>query len=173
MVWMWLLNPRLGLINGILEYLHLPRSPWLSDPRWAMPTLAIMSVWGVGNAVVIYLAGLQDVPQELYEAAELDGANLLGRVWHVTMPMLSPVIFFNLVMAIIGSLQVFDIPFIMTGGGPVHTTYFISMYLYDNAFPYLNMGYASATAWILLLIVLAMTGIAFLLSKRLVYYQGK
>jgi multiple sugar transport system permease protein len=172
MVWMWLLNPRLGLINGILDLLHVPRSPWLSDPRWAMPTLALMSLWGVGNAVVIYLAGLQDVPHELYEAAELDGASPLGRVWHVTIPMLSPVIFFNLVIAIIGSLQVFEIPYIMTNGGPVHATYFLSMYLYDNAFVYLHMGYAAAMAWIMLVFVLIMTGLAFLLSRRVVHYQG-
>ncbi len=173
LIWMWLLNPRSGLLNGILEALHLPPAPWLSDPRWAMPTLAMMSVWGVGNAVVIYLAGLQDVPQELYEAAELDGASLLGRVWHVTIPLLSPVIFFNLIMAIIGALQVFEIPYIMTNGGPVHKTYFLSMYLYDNAFVYLQMGYASAMAWIMLLFVLAMTSVAFLFSERLVHYQGK
>ena len=173
MIWMWLLNRTDGAYQRILELLHVPRSPWLSDPRWAMPALAMMSVWGVGNAVVIYLAGLQDVPQELYEAAELDGASLAGRVWHVTIPLLSPVIFFNLVMAIIGALQVFDIPYIMTAGGPVHTTYFLSMYLYDNAFVYLQMGYAGAMAWIMLLAVLGMTGLAFLFSGRLVHYQGK
>jgi multiple sugar transport system permease protein len=172
MVWMWLLNPRLGLINGILDLLHIPRLPWLSDPRWAMPTLALMSLWGVGNAVVIYLAGLQDVPHELYEAAELDGASVLGRVWHVTVPMLSPVIFFNLIIALIGSLQVFEIPYIMTNGGPVHATYFYTMYLYDNAFVYLHMGYAAAMAWMMLLFVLAMTGLAFFVSRRFVHYQG-
>jgi multiple sugar transport system permease protein len=172
MLWMWLLNPRMGLVNAILLWLHIPPSPWLSDPHWAMPALAMMSLWGVGNAVVIYLAGLQDVPAELYEAAELDGAGILGRMWHVTIPMLSPVIFFNLVTAIIGVLQVFDVPYIMTNGGPVHSTYFLSMYLYDNAFVYLQMGYASAMAWILLLIVLALTGLAFWSSKRWVHYQG-
>jgi multiple sugar transport system permease protein len=172
MLWMWLLNPRMGLINAILIWLHISPSPWLSDPHWAMPALAMMSLWGVGNAVVIYLAGLQDVPAELYEAAELDGAGIMGRMWHVTIPMLSPVIFFNLVTAIIGVLQVFDVPYIMTNGGPVHSTYFLSMYLYDNAFVYLQMGYASAMAWILLLIVLALTGLAFWSSKRWVHYQG-
>ena len=172
MVWMWLLNPRLGLFNGILEGLHLPRAPWLSDPHWAMPTLALMSIWGVGNSVVIYLAGLQDVPVELYEAAELDGAGVLGRVWHVTIPMLSPVIFFNVVMAIIGALQVFDIPFIMTNGGPVHMTYFLSMYLYDNAFVYLQMGYASAMAWVLFLLIVALSMVATKLSEKRVHYAG-
>jgi multiple sugar transport system permease protein len=181
MVWMWMLNPRLGLFNLLLgrlndilpAKLNFPLPPWLGDPQWAMPTLALMSLWGVGNAVVIYLAGLQDVPVELYEAAELDGAGLLGRMRHVTIPMLSPVIFFNLIMAIIGALQIFDIPYIMTNGGPVHKTYFLSMYLYDNAFVYLQMGYASAMAWIMLVIVLVLTGVAFWTSSRWVHYQGK
>jgi multiple sugar transport system permease protein len=170
---LWLLNPRLGLINALLSKLHIPGPPWLSDPHWAMPALAMMSVWGVGNAVVIYLAGLQDIPQELYEAAELDGAGVAGRIRHVTIPMLSPVIFFNLIMAIIGALRVFDVPYIMTAGGPVHSTYFLSMYLYDCAFVYLQMGYASAMAWIMLLIVLALTGIALWSSKSWVHMESK
>src|ERR1700733_1242477 len=172
MLWMWLLNPRLGLINLMLEKMGIPGPPWLSSIHWVMPSLAIMSLWGVGNAVVIYLAGLQDVPRELYEAAELDGAGVVGRILHVTLPILSPVIFFNLIMAVIGTLQVFEVPYIMTNGGPAHATYFLSMYLYDNAFIYLNMGYAGAMAWILLLIVLTLTGIAFWSSKRWVHYQG-
>lgn len=170
MLWMWLLNARLGLINVMLGYLHVKGPPWLTDVRWAMPALALMSLWGVGNAVVIYLAGLQDVPAELYEAAELDGASASGRLWHVTLPMLSPVIFFNLIISIIGTLQVFDVPYIMTNGGPAHATYLLSMYLFDNAFVYLQMGYASAIAWILLALVLALTGVAFWSSKRWVHY---
>jgi len=173
MLWMWLFNARLGLINVLLGKIGIEGPPWLTNVHWALPALALMSLWGVGNAVVIYLAGLQDVPRELYEAAELDGAGIAGRVWHVTLPMLSPVIFFNLIMAIIGALQVFDVPYIMTNGGPAHATYFLSMYLYDNAFVYLQMGYASAMAWIMLLIVLALTGLAFLSSGRWVHYQGK
>jgi multiple sugar transport system permease protein len=173
MLWMWLLNARLGLVNIILGKIGISGPPWLTDVHWVMPALALMSLWSVGNAVVIYLAGLQDVPRELYEAAELDGAGIAGRLWNVTIPMLSPVIFFNLIMAIIGTLQVFDIPYIMTNGGPAHASYFLSMYLYDNAFFYLQMGYASAMAWIMLLIVLTLTGIAFWSSKRWVHYQGK
>jgi multiple sugar transport system permease protein len=173
MLWMWLYNGRLGLINLILEKLGIAGPAWLGDPRWALPALAIMSVWGVGNTVVIFLAGLQDMPRELYEAAELDGAGVIRRIWHVTIPMLSPVIFYNLVMAIIGSLQVFDVPYIMTNGGPARSTYFLSMYLYDNAFTYLQMGYASAMAWIMLLIVLGLTGIALISSRRWVHYQSK
>lgn len=172
MLWMWLYNGRLGLINLILSKIGIDGPAWLGDTRWALPALAIMSVWGVGNTVVIFLAGLQDVPRELYEAAELDGAGILGRVRHVTLPMLSPVIFFNLIMAIIGTLQVFDVPYIMTNGGPARATYFLSMYLYDNAFVYLQMGYAGAMAWIMLLIVLALTGIALWSSRRWVHYQA-
>jgi multiple sugar transport system permease protein len=171
MLWIWLLNAKLGLINILLGKVGIAGPPWLSSTRWALPALAMMSVWGVGHAVVIYLAGLQDVPTELYEAAELDGAGILLRMRHITLPVLSPVIFFNLVMALIGMLQVFDVPYIMTAGGPAHATYFVSMYLYDNAFLYLHMGYASAMAWVMLLIVLVLTAIAFWSSRRWVHYQ--
>ncbi len=174
MLWMWLLNARLGLVNDVLAKLGIPGPGWLTDPPWAMPSLAIMSLWGVGNTVVIYLAGLQDVPKELYEAAEIDGAGAVGRLWHVTLPMLSPVIFFNLIIAIIGVIQVFDVPYIMTNNGqPARSTYFVTMYLRDNAFTYLKMGYASAVAWLMLLMILVLTGLAFWTSRRWVHYQGK
>ena len=174
MLWLWLFNSKLGLINTTLNALGVANPPgWLSDVRWAMPALVLMSFWGIGNSVVIYLAGLQDVPRELYEAAEIDGASSLRQVWHVTLPSISPVIFFNLIMGIIGTLQVFATPFIMTGGGPARSTYFFTMYLYDNAFKYLKMGYASAMAWIQLLMVLALTALAAWSSKRWVHYQGR
>lgn len=193
MLWLWLFNTKLGLLNTVLDtppfaalihginlllgLLHLPpiQTPigWLTDPTCALPALAFMSLWGVGQTVVIYLAGLQDVPKELLESAELDGANAIQRLWNVTLPMLSPVIFFNLIMAIIGSLQEFSVPYIMTGGGPARATYFFTMYLYDNAFTYLKMGYASAMAWIQLAMVLLLTGLAFWSSKRWVHYQTK
>jgi multiple sugar transport system permease protein len=186
MLWLWLFNGKLGLINVLLEKIGIYGPAWLSDVMftvgskpnetnyyWAMPALAFMSLWGVGHTVTIYVAGLQDVPTELYEAAEIDGAGIWGRIWNVTIPMLSPVIFFNLIMAIIGMLQVFAIPFIMTGGGPARATYFFTMYLYDNAFRFLKMGYASAMAWVQLLLILALTGLAFWSSKRWVHYQGK
>jgi multiple sugar transport system permease protein len=177
MLWKWMFNQRLGLINRVLSpllgWLHKPAPPWLDQSNWVVPSLALMGVWSVGNTVIIYLAGLQDVPRELYEAAELDGAGPARRLWHVTIPMISPVIFFNLIMAIIGILQVFDTPFMMTKGGPNRASYFYTYYLYDNAFTNLQMGYASAMAWIQLLLVLALTGIAFWSSKRWVHYQGK
>ena len=138
-----------------------------------MPSLAIMSFWGLGNTIVIYLAGLQDVPKELYEAAEIDGASPARQLWHVTLPGISPVIFFNLIMAIIGVVQNFTVPYVMTQGGPDRVTYLFTMYLYDNAFSFLHMGYASAMAWVELLIVLILTGIAFWSSRHWVHYQGK
>jgi len=191
MLWLWLFNTKLGLINTVLDLppfaaiihgvdallalFHIPpvQTPigWLTDPAWALPALAFMSLWGVGQTVVIYLAGLQDVPRELYEAAELDGAGAWMRLRNVTLPMISPVIFFNLIMSIIGTLQVFSIPYIMTGGGPARATYFFTMYLYDNAFTYLKMGYASAMAWLQLVMILLLTLLAFWSSKRWVHYE--
>jgi multiple sugar transport system permease protein len=172
-LWLWLLNQKSGLINLLLGMIGIPGPGWLTSPRWVLPALALMSLWSVGNTVIIYLAGLQDVPRELYEAAELDGANAWRKFRHVTLPMISPVIFFNLVIAIIGVLQVFDAPYLMTAGGPNHASYFFTYYLYDCGFTYLKMGYASAMAWIQLLIVLVLTGLAFLSSRWWVFYQGK
>jgi multiple sugar transport system permease protein len=174
MLWLWLFNTKLGLINVALRGLGMNNPPgWLTDVRWALSALVLMSFWGIGNTVVIYLAGLQDVPRELYEAAEIDGASVLRKTWHVTLPYVSPVIFFNLIMGLIGTLQVFAAPMIMTQGGPARATYFYTMYLYDNAFKYLNMGYASAMAWVQFLLVLALTAMAFWSGKRWVHYQGK
>lgn len=173
MVWMWLFNARFGLLNQLLSKIGIEGPAWIGDSRWAMYALAMMSVWGVGNTVVIYLAGLQDIPRDLYEAAEIDGAGFIRRLFNVTLPMLSPVIFFNLIMALIGTLQVFALPFIMTGGGPERSTYMYTQYLYEKAFAYLQMGYASAMAWVQLLIILALTAFAFWTSKKWVHYQGK
>jgi multiple sugar transport system permease protein len=172
MLWLWMFNSKLGLLNHLLALVGIHGPRWIADARWAMPSLALMSLWGVGNTVVIYLAGLQDVPLELIEAAEIDGAGRWRRLWNVTLPMLSPVIFFNLIMALIGTVQMLTVPYIMTQGGPDNATYLYTMYLYDNAFHYVQMGYASAMAWIQLLIVLALTALAFWSSRRWVHYQG-
>jgi multiple sugar transport system permease protein len=173
MIWLWLFNAKLGLINTALRGMGIHNPPnWLTDVHWAMPALILMSFWGIGNTVVIYLAGLQDVPRELYEAADIDGASPVRKIWHVTLPAISPVIFFNLVMGIIGSLQVFATPLIVTQGGPARSTYFYTMYLYDNAFSYLKMGYANALAWVQLLLVLFLTALAAWSSKRWVHYSG-
>ncbi|HRK32679.1 MAG TPA: sugar ABC transporter permease, partial [Tepidisphaeraceae bacterium] len=173
MVWMWLFNARLGFFNQLLATIGIDGPAWIGDKKWALPALAMMSLWGVGNTVVIYLAGLQDIPRDLYEAAEIDGAGAIRRLFNVTLPMLSPVIFFNLIMALIGTLQVFALPFIMTGGGPERSTYMYTQYLYEKAFAYLQMGYASAMAWVQLLIILGLTAFAFWTSKRWVHYQGR
>ncbi|MGA2443440.1 MAG: sugar ABC transporter permease [Tepidisphaeraceae bacterium] len=169
MIWMWMFNPTMGVFNMLLGKLHLPPPDWLGE-RMAMPSLAFMSVWGVGNTVVIYLAGLQDVPRELLEAAEIDGAGAWRRMFAVTLPMLTPVIFFNLIMAIIGTFSILTIPYIITSGGPNKATYFYTMFNYDEAFKYLNMGYASALAWIQLAITMVLTGLAFWSAKKWVHY---
>jgi multiple sugar transport system permease protein len=169
MVWLWMFNPSEGLFNYLLGMAHLPKPDWLGE-RLAMASLAMMSVWSVGNTVVIYLAGLQDVPRELLEAAEIDGAGPWRRLISVTLPVLTPVIFFNLIMAIIGTFSILTIPYIMTQGGPNKATYFYTMFNYDEAFRYLHMGYASALAWVQLAITLALTGIAFWSAKKWVHY---
>ncbi|HET6385068.1 MAG TPA: sugar ABC transporter permease [Armatimonadota bacterium] len=172
-LWLWIFNGDYGLLNEFLKFCHVPQPQWLSDPTWSKPALVLTGLWTVGNAMVIYLAGLQDVPQTLYEAAELDGAGWWGKTWHVTLPMLSPVILFNLIMGIIGTLQIFTLPYVMfPGGSPVHSTYFYTMYLYDNAFVYLKMGYACAMGWIMFFMILGLTMLAVRLSSRRVYYGG-
>lgn len=169
MIWLWMFNSRLGLFNFLLGKLHIPPVNWLGSAL-AMPALAFMSVWGVGNTVIIFLAGLQDVPRELIEAAEIDGAGKFRQLLNVTIPVLSPVIFFNLIMAIIGTFSILTVPYIMTQGGPNNTTYFYTMYSYDVAFHYLRMGYASALAWIQLIIILILTGFALWSAKKWVHY---
>ena len=144
---------------------------WLDDPSWAKPALIIMGLWGVGYSVVIYLAGLQDIPVTLYESAEIDGASWWQKTVHITIPMLSPVIYFNLVMGIIGTFQIFAAPYIMTNGGPERATTFYTLYLFNLAFEDFRMGYACAMAWILFLIILALTLLATRVSQRHVHYE--
>jgi len=169
MVWMWMYNTQYGLLNYLFGKVGLPPVAWLGEKE-AMPSLALMSVWGVGNTVIIYLAGLQDVPRELLEAAEIDGAGPMRRLFNVTLPFLTPVIFFNLIMGIIGAFSILTIPYIMTQGGPNNATYFFTYFSYEEAFKFLQMGYASAIAWIQLIITLLLTGIAFWSAKRWVHY---
>ncbi len=173
MLWLWLLNGEHGIINLGLGKIGINGPNWLSNPAWSKPALILMSLWGVGNAMLIYLASLQDVPVSLLEASELDGASSWQKTRNVTLPMISPVIQFNMVMGIIGSLQVFTEAFVMFPGGvPARSTYFYSMYLYDNAFNYSRMGYASAMGWILFIVIMILTGIALKLSNRHVHYGG-
>ncbi|CAN5206260.1 sugar ABC transporter permease [soil metagenome] len=169
-LWLWLLNPEYGLINGALGKIGLNGPGWLSDPSWSKPALILVTVWGMGGAMVIFLAGLQQIPASLYEAARVDGANGLQRFAHITIPSMSPVIFFNLVMGIIGSFQYFTNVYVMTAtqdaggrgaGGPEFSTLVYPLYLYQRAFVYFQMGYASAMAWVLFLIVAVILVIVF------------
>ena len=171
-IWIWILHPQYGIVNYALDKVGLPRVGWFSDPDWAMPGLVVVSLWGLGNAMLIYLAGLQDIPTELLEAAELDGASAWRRVWDVTIPLLSPVVLFNVVIALIGGFQYFVEPYVITQGGPADATLTYSLYLYQTAFEYFKMGYASAMAWVLFLMIMLVTLVLLKSSSRWVYYQG-
>ena len=170
-LWIMLFNTHGGLINETLGLFGIPEIPWLSSPDWAMPALILLSVWGIGTAIVIFLAGLQDVPTTLYEAAQLDGAGPFQLAWHVTVPMVSPVILFNGVLGIIGASQVFAVPYIMTGGGPLNATRVYSIVLFQNAFVYYKMGYASAMAWILFVFIFGLTLLSMYVSRNFVHYE--
>jgi multiple sugar transport system permease protein len=174
MCWLWILNGNLGLLNYFLHWFHIQGPQWLADEKWTKPSLILMAVWGCGNTIVIYLAALQDVPRSLYESAEIDGGNAWVKFRHITVPMISPVIYFNLIMGIIGSLQVFVQAYVMFGGGgPNRSVLFYTVYLYNNAFDYHQMGYACAMAWILFLIILFLTWVATRSTRRLIYYEGE
>jgi len=173
-VWLWMFNPRTGVVNYLLSLVGIRGPGWLGSPVWAKPALILMSVWSVGGAIVIYLAALQDVPRELLEASELDGANKVRQIWHVTLPMISPVILFNLITGLIGAFQYFTEVHVMTrgSGSPADSTLMMSIYLWQTAFQYFRMGYASAQAWILFLIIVFFTIVLFKISGRAVYYGG-
>jgi multiple sugar transport system permease protein len=173
LLWQWIFNADFGLANYLLRLIGIKGPSWLLDPQWALFSLIVMSLWGVGGGMVIYLAGLQGIPTVLYEAAEIDGAGALRRFAHITLPMVSPVIFFNLIMGIIGTFQTFTQAFIMTGGGPRRATYFYMLHLYNNAFQWLKMGYASSLAWVLFFIILGLTLLVLRSSSAWVFYQGE
>lgn len=170
-LWIWILEPQWGLLNSTLRYFGVEGPLWLASTDWSKPALVIMALWASGGAMIIFLAGLQGVPQHLYEAAMIDGAGRWARFRHVTVPMMTPTIFFVLVLGIIGSFQVFTAAYIMTDGGPNNSTLFYLLYLYRQAFHFLNMGYASAMAWLLLLIIMAFTLVQLWLAPRWVYYE--
>jgi len=175
-LWLWVLNPESGLINGMLrQFLGVDGPGWIADEHWAKPSLVLMSLWSVGGAMVIFLAGLADVPQVLYEVADIDGAGRWTKFRHVTLPMLTPTILFNLIMGLINAFQYFTQVYVMTGGkgGPVDSTMFYALYLYRNSFYYLRMGYASAMAWLLFLVILSATVLLLVTSKRWVHYHGE
>lgn len=172
MLWLWLFDPNLGLVNVVLGWFGLRGPLWLQDPGWSKPALILMSLWGIGGEMVIFLAGLKGVPEEFYEAAMVDGASWWDKVLHVTIPLITPTVFFNLIMGTIGSFQVFTSAYVMTNGGPINSTLFYVLYLYQNAFRFFAMGYASAMAWILFFIILLLTLVQFRLAGRWVYYEA-
>jgi len=172
MLWLWLFNPDFGLFNALLKGAGLQGLQWIYDEKTAIPSLILMSTWGIGNAAVIFLAGLQGVPTHLYEAVDIDGGNALHKLMYVTIPTMTPTIFFNLIMSLIGSFQVFNEAYIMTEGGPNNSTLFYVFYLFRTAFQETKMGYACALAWILFLVIMVLTLIVFKSSKSWVYYEG-
>jgi len=173
MLWIMLFDPQWGLINAGLAGIGVSPGPgWLSSKQWAMPAMILIGIWGIGGTMVIFLAGLQGVPKSLYEAAELDGANALRKMMHITLPLISPVIFFNVIMGVIRAFQVFASAFVMTDGGPAYATFVYVLYLYNQAFLYFRMGVGCAMAWILLLILLVFTYIMFKRSTWVYYEAG-
>lgn len=170
-LWAWIFNTEYGLLNAVLRVFGIPRIAWLQDPTFALWALIMMSLWGLGGAMIIYLAGLQGIPDVYYEAAEIDGAGRMSQLWNITLPLLSPVIFFNLIMSIIGTFQVFTAGFLITNGGPQNATLFYVLYLYRNGFQYLDMGYSAALAWVLFLIILVLTALIFRYVGGMVHYE--
>ncbi len=182
-LWTWIFNGNYGIVDAALGLVHLPQPVWLADPNWSKPALIFLDLWTVGTTAIIYLAALQGVPDHLYEAAALDGAGPLQRMWHVTLPMVSAATFFNLITTMIATFQIFTEAFILSGSGnggantgvgnPQGSLLFYVLYLWENAFSYLRFGYASAMAWVLFLIIMVCTAAMLLGSRRWVYYEGE
>lgn len=173
LLWRYLFNREYGPINSVLSAVGITGPNWLGSPDWALFSLVIISVWGGAVSTIIYVAGLQNIPEELHEAAKIDGATAVQRFRFVTIPMLTPTIFFNVVTGVIGAFQFFVPAFIMTEGGPARATYFYNLNLYDKAFKWLEMGYASAMAWVLFAIIIVLTLFIFRSSPLWVYYDGE
>ncbi len=171
-LWLWIFNPQEGVLNNFLRSIGLEGPAWLQNQYIAKPALIIMLVWGAGGSMIIWLAGLKGIPKHLYEAAEIDGAGPIRRFWSVTLPMLSPYVLFNLIMGLIGTFQIFTQAYVMTRGGPLDATLFYVYALFNNAFRYMKMGYASAMAWILFAIILVLTIVQLRLSKVWVHYES-
>jgi multiple sugar transport system permease protein len=175
LLWRWMLNPDVGLVNFLLAQVGIKGPGWLASIEWAIPALALVGLWVSvgGSRMIIFLAGLQDVPQDLVEAAEIDGAGAWAKFWNVTLPMITPTVFFNLVLGIIFALRTFDLAFISTGGGPARATWFISLHIYQNAFVSFDMGYASALSWMFFVVLFGLTYLQFRLSGSWVFYAGE
>jgi multiple sugar transport system permease protein len=173
MIWTWMMNPDFGLINNILRALGLPTSLWLYSESTVIPSIVLTGLWSVGGTFVIFLAGLEGIPKQYYEAVEIDGGNYFHKLRHITIPIMTPTIFFNTVMAIIGSFQAFTQAFILTQGGPNNASLFFVYYLWREAFRNTRMGYASAISWVLFLTISILTVVVFKTSNRWVYYEGE
>jgi len=172
MLWGWLLNPRYGVVSIMLGKVGIKAPLWLGDPDWVKPAFILMGLWGVGGSMIIWLAGLQSIPEVFYEAAQIDGANRLRRFRSITLPLLSPTIFFVLTTSIIGTFQIFTQAYVLTQGGPVDASLFYALYLYQQAFQFFKMGYASAMAWVLFIIIMSLTLLQLKLGKSWVYYEA-
>ncbi len=171
MLWIWVFNGEFGIVNYLLGIVGIEGPNWFFDKSWVMPAFILMSLWGIGGSMIIFLAGLQNVPQELYDAAEVDGAGRLRQFQHVTWPLLTPVIFFNLIIGIIASFQTFTNSYVITEGGPANATLFYVLYLYNNGFKFFRMGKAATMAWILFVIILALTIMVLRSSRIWVFYE--
>ncbi|MEK3732021.1 MULTISPECIES: carbohydrate ABC transporter permease [Paenibacillus] len=172
MIWMWLMNPDLGLLNSMLEWLNLPTSNWLYSEGSVIPSVVLTTLWGIGSTVIIFLAGLAGIPQSYYEAIEVDGGGWFSKLRQITIPMITPTLFFNAIMTLINSFQVFNEAYILTQGGPNNQSLFYVFYLWRTGFRDTEMGYASALAWVLFVIIMIFTYIVFKTSKSWVYYEG-
>ncbi len=172
-LWGWLLHPQVGLVNDMLRHVGVKGPGWLTSTVWAIPSIILISLWSSigGGRMIIFLAGLQGVPTELYEASDIDGASATNKFWHITLPLISPTLFFNSILAVIGSFGVFTIAYVATDGGPNYATWFYMLHLYYNAFSYFQMGYACALAWILFVIIIALSIVQIKLSNKWVYYE--
>ena len=176
LLWLWILNPQAGVMNTLLSHIGIQGPNWLSDPNWSKPSLILLGMWGMGSTIIIYLSGLQDVPTSLLEAAELDGASWWQRLRYITIPMVSPITLFNLITGMIFMFQYFAQAYVFRGtqglGSPLNSTLFYSVYLFQTGFQYLKIGYASAMAWVLFLIILGCTILLLKISDRFTYYAG-
>jgi multiple sugar transport system permease protein len=172
-IWGWILNSEYGLLNYLLSLLGVEGPRWLSSPNWALIAMVIASVWGLGTLMLIFYTGLKNIPMELYEAASIDGASPLRRFFKITLPMLSPTILFNVITSTIGALQQLTLALLLTNGGPSKSTYFYGMFVYNNAFKHFKLGYASANAWFMFIIILALTALIFKSSSMWVFYENE
>ncbi len=171
-MWSWLLNPQFGVVSVVLREVGIKPPLWIASPQWVKPSFIMMGLWGVGGSMIIWLAGLQAIPETFYEAAQIDGANRWRRFTGITLPLLSPTIFFVLTTSIIGTFQIFTQAYVLTSGGPGDASLFYALYLYQEAFTYFKMGYAAAMAWVLFVIIMSVTLLQIKLGQRWVYYEA-